>query len=150
GWKGAFWKRKPDPIGIAIHDAPVVFPPGTKFGYSNPGMAALGYAVTASLRGTATPDIHTALAERVCRPLGIPDEDWRISYGESYLVDGLKVYATWGGGNFTPRATARIGQLMLQRGRWQGRQLRSKSTRLNSSHVSISYAVFCLKKKNKI
>src|SRR5437868_12702686 len=24
-----------------------------------------------------------------------------------------------------------------------------KSTRLNSSHVSISYAVFCLKKKNK-
>src|SRR5699024_12077746 len=27
---------------------------------------------------------------------------------------------------------------------WQDR----KSTRLNSSHVSISYAVFCLKKKN--
>src|SRR5438067_8256298 len=26
--------------------------------------------------------------------------------------------------------------------------LRSESTRLNSSHVSISYAVFCLKKKN--
>src|SRR5437868_13492814 len=26
---------------------------------------------------------------------------------------------------------------------------RSKSTRLNSSHVSISYAVFCLKKKKK-
>src|SRR5215813_3461098 len=25
-----------------------------------------------------------------------------------------------------------------------------KSTRLNSSHVRISYAVFCLKKKNKI
>src|SRR5699024_12355261 len=25
-----------------------------------------------------------------------------------------------------------------------------KSTRLNSSHVSISYAVFCLKKKNRI
>src|SRR5438067_7370873 len=32
-----------------------------------------------------------------------------------------------------------------------GRHLRGdrKSTRLNSSHVSISYAVFCLKKKNK-
>src|SRR5699024_11968614 len=29
----------------------------------------------------------------------------------------------------------------------QGREDR-KSTRLNSSHVSISYAVFCLKKKN--
>src|SRR5207249_5627610 len=28
-------------------------------------------------------------------------------------------------------------------------QLDRKSTRLNSSHVSISYAVFCLKKKKK-
>src|SRR5437660_9775304 len=31
---------------------------------------------------------------------------------------------------------------------WALRQDR-KSTRLNSSHVAISYAVFCLKKKNK-
>src|SRR5438067_2159713 len=30
-----------------------------------------------------------------------------------------------------------------------GRAADRKSTRLNSSHVSISYAVFCLKKKNK-
>src|SRR5437660_11289881 len=29
------------------------------------------------------------------------------------------------------------------------RRLRSKSTRLNSSHVAISYAVFCLKKKKR-
>src|SRR5437870_10789923 len=31
-----------------------------------------------------------------------------------------------------------------------GREGDRKSTRLNSSHVAISYAVFCLKKKNKI
>src|SRR5437868_11405493 len=30
-----------------------------------------------------------------------------------------------------------------------GRKRDRKSTRLNSSHVSISYAVFCLKKKKK-
>src|SRR5690625_5547547 len=30
-----------------------------------------------------------------------------------------------------------------------GELLDRKSTRLNSSHVAISYAVFCLKKKNK-
>src|SRR5439155_10970181 len=30
-----------------------------------------------------------------------------------------------------------------------GATLDRKSTRLNSSHVAISYAVFCLKKKNK-
>src|SRR5690242_21602488 len=31
----------------------------------------------------------------------------------------------------------------------QGRRQDRKSTRLNSSHMSISYAVFCLKKKKK-
>src|SRR5690606_42071852 len=31
-----------------------------------------------------------------------------------------------------------------------GSTVRSESTRLNSSHVKISYAVFCLKKKNKM
>src|SRR5690606_42123004 len=34
-----------------------------------------------------------------------------------------------------------------QRGRADGRDGDRKSTRLNSSHVKISYAVFCLKKK---
>src|SRR5437868_11487413 len=33
--------------------------------------------------------------------------------------------------------------------RVEGEARDRKSTRLNSSHVSISYAVFCLKKKNK-
>src|SRR5690606_39944399 len=31
----------------------------------------------------------------------------------------------------------------------RGRDVDRKSTRLNSSHVKISYAVFCLKKKNR-
>src|SRR3712207_7866050 len=31
-----------------------------------------------------------------------------------------------------------------------GRRPDRKSTRLNSSHANISYAVFCLKKKNKL
>src|SRR5256885_7619621 len=39
-------------------------------------------------------------------------------------------------------------------GRWErpprSRREDRKSTRLNSSHLVISYAVFCLKKKNKI
>src|SRR5437773_7774920 len=33
---------------------------------------------------------------------------------------------------------------------FNGQTLDRKSTRLNSSHITISYAVFCLKKKNKI
>src|SRR5699024_11620342 len=33
--------------------------------------------------------------------------------------------------------------------RFRNQEIDRKSTRLNSSHVSISYAVFCLKKKQK-
>ena len=39
------------------------------------------------------------------------------------IVDGLKLYANWGGGGFTARAVARVGQLMLQNGQWGDRQL---------------------------
>src|SRR5439155_19105359 len=37
-----------------------------------------------------------------------------------------------------------------ERGRRGALRRDRKSTRLNSSHVAISYAVFCLKKKNKM
>src|SRR5207245_10715409 len=38
----------------------------------------------------------------------------------------------------------------LQSAEWRDEQLDRKSTRLNSSHGSISYAVFCLKKKQEM
>src|SRR5207249_10988052 len=57
-----------------------------------------------------------------------------------------------------PSATtiaSRGGRSSAARGRWaiilviaDSAAIDRKSTRLNSSHVSISYAVFCLKKKN--
>lgn len=122
GWKGAFWARKPDPFSIALR-APVLFEPGTRAHYSNPGMAALAYAVTASLKGAPQTDIRTLLKERLMGPMGVADEAWSIGYGKAYEVDGLRLWANWGGGAFTPRAAARIGQLMLHEGNWQGRQL---------------------------
>ena len=123
GWKGAFWKREPDPFSMAIGEAPVLFPPGSQYAYSNPGMAALAYAVTASFHGTPYPDIRSLLEKRVITALGIGEGEWSIGYGATYEVDGLKLVANWGGGGFTARATARIGQWMLQRGEWNNRQL---------------------------
>src|SRR5436309_6282033 len=41
------------------------------------------------------------------------------------------------------------GEAMDQLGRLPALRKDRKSTRLNSSHVKISYAVFCLKKKNE-
>jgi CubicO group peptidase (beta-lactamase class C family) len=120
GWKGNFWKRTPDPFSIAVREAPVLFQPGTQYAYSNPGMAALSYAVTASLKGG---DIRTLLQERVLEPIGVPERHWSIGYGRAYAVDGLKLYANWGGASFTARAAARIGQLTMLRGQWNGREL---------------------------
>ena len=74
GWKGAFWKREPDPFSIAIRDAPVIFEPGTRYAYSNPGMAALAYAVTASLREAPQRDIRRVLQERILDPIGVTDD----------------------------------------------------------------------------
>ena len=123
GWKGNFWRRAPDPFTPALRDAPVLFTPGARYDYSNTGMAALAYAVTASLRGAPQQDIHSLLRERVLRPIGVPDDEWSIGYGQVYEIDGLKLWANWGGGAFTPRATARIGQFMMRQARWQGKQL---------------------------
>src|SRR3712207_7354899 len=46
------------------------------------------------------------------------------------------------------RSVMRILRLKQERGVFE--PLDRKSTRLNSSHANISYAVFCLKKKKKI
>src|SRR5699024_11487503 len=46
--------------------------------------------------------------------------------------------------SFDPTLTRRMGAALGREARAADR----KSTRLNSSHVSSSYAVFCLKKKN--
>jgi len=123
GWKGAFWRREPDPFTVALDQAPVLFAPGSRFAYSNPGMAALAYAVTASLKGAPQDDLLSLLETRVMDPIGASRAEWSIGYGQPYEVDGLRLYANWGGAAFTARATARVGRLMLRRGNWEGRQL---------------------------
>src|SRR2546430_16745418 len=49
---------------------------------------------------------------------------------------------------FQQRLEERLG--LVRRAADGLRQLDRKSTRLNSSHSQISYAVFCLKKKNRV
>src|SRR5258707_7837110 len=61
-----------------------------------------------------------------------------------------RAVAAHGGNGFMAVAATQAALLLAQ---GAGRLLRSmedrKSTRLNSSHANISYAVFCLKKKKK-
>jgi CubicO group peptidase (beta-lactamase class C family) len=129
GWKGDFWKRLKvpnDPFTLSRDKARVLFDPGTKFQYSNPGIAMLTYAVTAALRDAPHKDIRTLLRERVMRPIGVPDRGWSVGYGQTFTVNGLPLVCSWGGGGYTARATARVGRLLLRGGDWDGKQLLSK------------------------
>ena len=129
GWKGAFWRGtrrgegEPDPYTVSRDQAPVIFEPGSAYDYSNPGLGMLTYCVTAALRDTRWPDVRSYLAERLFSPLGLRDADWSIGYNQTFDLDGLPLVASWGGGSFTARAVARIGQCLLQNGAWEGRQL---------------------------
>src|SRR5690606_40236154 len=64
-------------------------------------------------------------------------------------LNKIKVY------NFQDREQAKLNAeagmaLAMAKLRLYRQALDRKSTRLNSSHVKISYAVFCLKKKNRL
>ncbi len=127
GWKGDFWKRlevPKDPFTISRDLAPVMFEPGTKFSYSNPGIAMMSYAVTSAIKDTEQKDIRTLMRERVMPPIGAGDFDWTVGYGRMmHTVDGLPMIATWGGANFTARASARLGRLMMREGDWDGKRV---------------------------
>ena len=123
GWKGQFWSRVVNPFSVALENARVQRKPGTKDKYSNPGFAALGYAITSSLRGAPEKDIRTLLRKRIMEPIGVPPGAWNIGYQTEYHRDGLELVPIWGGGTYTARAVARVGQLMLDRGRSNGKQL---------------------------
>jgi CubicO group peptidase (beta-lactamase class C family) len=128
GWKGDFWKRlEPprDPFTIARDLTPVLFEPGERFAYSNPGIAMLTYAVTAAVAGGPHRDIRSLLRDRIMRPIGAADKDWSVGYNTTFTVDSLPLVGSWGGGGYTARTVARVGRLMLRRGDWQGTRLLS-------------------------
>jgi CubicO group peptidase (beta-lactamase class C family) len=137
GWKGEFWKRQPpphDPFTIARDQTPLLFEPGERMEYSNPGIGLLTWCVTAAIAGGEHRDIRTLLRERVYRPIGLADSQWSVGYGKTFEVDGLPLVGSWGGGSFTPRAAARIGRLILHEGEWDGRRILSREAVRDITH----------------
>src|SRR5699024_11885859 len=80
--------------------------------------------------------IAQRLARRLCscKEEVLVDADYLERLGFSRTQATSRIYGPVGCDNCTRGYKGRVGD--------------RKSTRLNSSHVSISYAVFCLKKKN--
>ena len=130
GWEGDFWRWRSretsdgnDAFTLSRDTAPVLFPPGSGYHYSNPGIGMLSYAVTASLKKAGVKNIRTLLRDRVMSPIGVPDDEWSCGYGKTEEVDGLPLVASWGGGSYSANATARVARLMLRNGDWQGKHL---------------------------
>src|SRR5438477_1385561 len=98
-----------------------------------PSMRGLAYAVGASdLRNAKLPRVRNPdrRRPRYNRPVPV--------YSPSDLYGDRAVHVGWRG-----------GELVAGRDGDGGARLGRRSTRLNSSHMSISYAVFCLKKKKQ-
>ena len=124
GWKGDFWKRLDpprDPFSLSRDAAPLLFEPGEKMQYSNPGIAMLTYCITAALLDTSHKDVRTLLRERVMRPIGVADAQWSVGYGRTCTVEGLPLVGILGrrrlhgsGGGTRGAAHAPRGQLGRQ------------------------------------
>lgn len=121
GWKGDFWRQLPipnDPFTLARDQVPVLFEPGSRYLYSNPGIAMLTYCVTAARRDRPHPDVHSLLKSRIMDPLGIPENEWAVGYDRTYDIDHMPLVGSWGGASFSANATARVGRMLLHKGDW--------------------------------
>src|SRR3989454_7265210 len=78
---------------------------------------------------------------------------WRRGAQAAVMVSGngcAHVYFRPRGGPPTPRSGAAVPSDLVEQHRRAAARRDRKSTRLNSSHLVISYAVFCLKKKKRL
>src|SRR5690606_1072238 len=72
-----------------------------------------------------------------------------VDFGTSTTVDAISAKGEFLGGAFAPGIDISVDALASRAAALRKVELDRKSTRLNSSHVKISYAVFCLKKKTR-
>jgi CubicO group peptidase (beta-lactamase class C family) len=94
---------------------PLAAPPGTVFNYNSGGAELLGLI----LRKVSGKRLREFAKETLFDPLGIEDWEWEGSSGfNPSAASGLRL---------RPRDLAKIGQLVLERGKWQGRQIVSSS-----------------------
>ncbi len=125
GWKRTYFDNPDRRFSMAISEAPVLFTPGTEFQYSGVAYYVLAYALEKAFAERGVTDVRELLRERIMRPIGIGDSAWTISYGTSYAQDGLTLYPVGSGANLTARAAARIGEMLLRNGSWNGEQILS-------------------------
>lgn len=112
-WERDYWDEIDHRVSIAMHDVPVLYPPGTRFHYSNPAYSALALLLARRLPEERYADLEAYYRERIAAPLGIPAGQWTLGYGRRTVTHGATVTEIGGGSTFTGRALVRIGQVLL-------------------------------------
>jgi len=115
--------QNPEPFGISRGEewvkhflaTPVVNEPGTKFLYNS----LATYMLSAIIQKVTGQRIFDYLTPRLFEPLAIKDADWEISpEGINTGGWGLRVHT---------EDMAKLGQLYLQKGKWNGKQILPES-----------------------
>ncbi len=107
-------ERAPDPYRFVL-DRPILAKPGRGWIYSGGAVALLGKLIE---RGTGQ-NLPAFAKEVLFDPLGINATEWiRGQDGEPSAASGLRL---------SPRSLARIGQMILQDGQWQGHSVIPKT-----------------------
>jgi CubicO group peptidase (beta-lactamase class C family) len=114
----------------------MALPPGVLFNYSGGATSLLG----AALKKAVSRRIDVYAREKLFEPLGITDVEW-LSF------TGSAEPAAFAGLRLRPRDLAKLGQLMADDGRWNGRQVlpawwiaESTKPRVNAEgHVALYY-----------
>jgi CubicO group peptidase (beta-lactamase class C family) len=122
GWKDEFDRNLSSRFPLTLDRAPIQFVPGSRVEYSSTGYYALSYILTRSLESETESNIQELLRNRIMRPLGVPNNAWRLDFRGAHTLDGLELFYA-AEGRYTARAIARIGQLMLNKGTWNGQVL---------------------------
>jgi CubicO group peptidase (beta-lactamase class C family) len=104
--------------------------PGTRFEYNDVRVNRLSLSLLRLFRRPLPEVLRTAVMD----PIGASDTwEWRGYRNSTVAIDGMPMESVsggghWGGGLFiSSRDHARVGQLMLRRGKWQEKQLISEN-----------------------
>ncbi len=133
-WMRTYFHERPLRFRLALERARVLDRPGSRLRYSGTGYYVLAWCIARSLERTDYETMGELLRARAMEPLGIPDAAWSIGYREVVERDGLRLQAIGSGASMTARAAARIGQLYLREGVWEGQRiLRAETVRAHTA-----------------